>query len=75
MNKDEIYSFHLVYYFIVSAIGGVIIYLGLKHPVYNTETAEIITPYSLPFIVFGIILIILSFIGMIFFCGDREYDY
>lgn len=67
MSKDEFFGFHLVYYFIISVIGGVFIYIGKRLPVYNEQTGEIIQPYSLPFIIIGCALIFLAFIGLAFF--------
>lgn len=67
MDREEYYRCHLIYYFIISAIGGVFIHFVKTIPVYNEQTGEIVKPYSLPFIIFGVMLIVISFIGMIFF--------
>ena len=74
MDREEYYRFHLIYYFLISAIGGVFIYFGKTIPVYNEQTGEIINPYTLPFIILGAMLIVISFIGMIFFNDIKEGD-
>lgn len=71
MTKGDFYAKHTILYFIFAAIGGLFCYLGKIHPVYDTETGAIIKPYSLPFLVFGIILIIFSFIGVAFFATRK----
>lgn len=73
MNADEYCGFHTLYYFIIAGIGTIFIFLGKRLPVYDEVTAEIVKPYSPPFIILGIILIVLSFIGLIFFSEDKEY--
>lgn len=74
MNADEYCGFHTAYYFIIAFIGMVFIIIGNLHPVYNTETGEIVCNYSLPFIIFGVCLLVLSFIGLIFFAEDKENE-
>lgn len=65
MEKEDYFRWHLCYYFIISAIGGVFIYFGKNTPVYNEQTGEILKSYSTPFIILGVVLIVLSFIGII----------
>lgn len=74
MTREEFYSLHTVFYFVIAAIGGLFCYLGKIHPVYDTETGAIIKPYSLPFLIFGVVIICISFIGIAFFC-DAENDF
>ncbi|MCQ2598185.1 MAG: hypothetical protein MJ181_10110 [Treponema sp.] len=73
MNADEYCGLHTVYYFIVSGIGLALILIARNIPTYNETTGEIIHSYSLPFIIFGAVLIILSFVGIIFFAEDKQY--
>lgn len=72
MTNEDYYGKHISFYFLVMAIGGAFIWIGKIHPVYDVETATVKTPYTPFFIVFGIILIVLSFIGLIFFSENRE---
>lgn len=74
MTRDEYYSRHILYYYIVILIGGVLIWMGAHHPVYDISTGEMIQKYSLYPIIFGSILIVLSFVGMIFFADIIEGD-
>lgn len=73
MNADEYCGFHTAFYFIISGIGIAFVLIGLKLPVYNEMTGEVIRSYSLPFIIFGAILIFLAFIGIMFFAEDNQY--
>lgn len=74
MTRDEFYSKHTILYFIIAGIGAAFCFVGCKLPVYDEATAQIIKPYSLPFIIIGAILIILSFLGLALFC-DAENDF
>lgn len=74
MDSEDYYRWHLTYYFIVCAIGGIFIYIGNKLPTYNENTGEVVTTYSLPFIVLGIVFIVLAFIGIIFFLNVDEEE-
>ena len=74
MNADDYCGFHTAYYFFIAIIGIIYIFVGRIHPVYNVETGEIVSHYSAPFIVLGCILIVLAFIGLLFFCEDKENE-
>lgn len=71
MNADEYCGLHTVYYFVIAGIGLALIFFARNIPTYNEITGEVIHSYSLPFIIFGAILIFFSFIGLIFFCEDK----
>lgn len=72
MDADKYCSIHTCFYFVVMAIGGALIRIGFIHPIYNTETGEILTPYTLFFILIGIMFIFLAFIGLRYFSEIRE---
>lgn len=72
MNKEDYYRLHLIYYFVILFIGIGFIITGINYPIYNELTGEVIGKGWKPFIVFGVIQIVLSFIGMVFFCENKE---
>lgn len=74
MSKEDYYRFQITLYFIVAAIGGVFIRFSFNLPVRNIDTGEILQAFSLPFFIFGIVLIFLSCLGLILFSEPREDD-
>lgn len=73
-NKEDYYRKNLIFYFFITFIGGVFIKVGYDMPVYNTDSGTVETPYTIPFIIFGAILIVLSFIGFVFYNNVDDID-
>lgn len=72
MTDEQYFSFHTIYYFIVLGLGIIFIVIGKRLPKYDEVTGQIIRSYSIPFIVLGIALMILSMIGFIWFCEPEH---
>lgn len=58
MTDEDFYARHLKFYFFTLFIGGLFSYWGNK-------------VQWKPFLIYGLSLIVLSFIGMIFFCENK----
>lgn len=71
MNNEDYYRYHLIFYFVVMFIGGVFVWIGTTYPVYN-EAGVVVAVGWLPFLIIGIVLIVLAFVGMIFFCEHNK---